>query len=174
MGETASYLMAGAYTGQAIGSILQAKAQSAGIEAQGEYHKSVSEMNSRLATLSAEDALRRGKKAAYLHKREIKRTIGSQRAALAAQGIEIDDGSALEVQMDTATQGELDAITIKNNAFREAWGYKMEAVAATARGEFAAAGARFDSRMTMLTGGMNALNYGIKAGERLVSTMAKS
>ena len=34
---------------------------------------------------------------------------------------------AADVQADTAHQGELDALTLRTNAAREAWGYQVEA-----------------------------------------------
>src|SRR3989304_3955374 len=36
-------------------------------------------------------------------------------------------GAAADVQADAAFQGELDALTIRTNAAREAWGYQVQA-----------------------------------------------
>lgn len=164
MATTSALMMGASMVGQGVSSLFTSSAQSSAIEAQGEYQKQMFQMNSRLAEMQADDAIRRGDRAAYLYKKDVKRTIGNQRAALAAQGIEVNDGSALEVQMDTASQGEIDALTIKNNAYREAWGYKMEALTASSRGEYASISSKFDSSMTMLGGISGAAGSFLKAG----------
>lgn len=53
--------------------------------------------------------------------------IGTQRAVQAANGIDVNSGSAAQLQDDTAMIGELDALTIQNNAAREAYGYRIQA-----------------------------------------------
>jgi hypothetical protein len=53
--------------------------------------------------------------------------VGAQRAGIAAGNIDVGYGSAVDVQADAAFLGELDALTIKTNAAREAWGYTVEA-----------------------------------------------
>jgi hypothetical protein len=52
---------------------------------------------------------------------------GSQRAVLAASGVEVDSGSALDIQEATGREGEQDAAIIMYNAEREAWGYGVQA-----------------------------------------------
>lgn len=75
----------------------------------------------------AKDAIQRGKEYEDIFRKQIRGIIGSQRVSFAAQGVDIGDGSAAEVQADTAKQGELDAIAIRTNASREAWGYTISA-----------------------------------------------
>jgi hypothetical protein len=53
--------------------------------------------------------------------------VGTQRAGFAAGNIDVGSGSAVDVQADTAFMGELDALQIRTNAAREAWGYSVEA-----------------------------------------------
>lgn len=144
---------------QVGGSILQSNAQSA----QGNYQKTLYDTNARLATLQGEDAIIRGDKSANQLKTQGKQLIGSQRAALAAQGIDIGSGSALDVQTDTAALIAEDAMTIKNNAWREAWGYKVAANDATNRGNLVKLASDNESRNTLLTGGLKALDTGMKA-----------
>lgn len=54
--------------------------------------------------------------------------IGTQRAAQAASGGVVDEGSNALIQQDTAQFAELDALTISNNAAREAYGYEVQQV----------------------------------------------
>lgn len=155
-------------------SIFGAVKQSAAQKAQGEYQKSMSEINAKLAETSAKDAIFRGDEAAKNIQGQTKQLIGSQRAALAAQGINIDSGSALDIQADTARQGEIDAITVKNNAWREAWGYKVEALNSTYQGKFAQMGANAAAKNTLLTGGLQAAGYAYGAFGGSRSTTSSS
>lgn len=47
--------------------------------------------------------------------------------SLGASGIDMTNGSSLDVRSDSAMMSELDALTIRNNAMREAWGHRHEA-----------------------------------------------
>lgn len=53
---------------------------------------------------------------------------GKQRATLAANGIAVGTGSAAEIQASTDLIKEMDTITMRQNATRQAWGYRMKAV----------------------------------------------
>jgi len=97
------------------------------IEQGSEENAQILEFNARMKEALAIDAIARGKETELRYRTEVKGFIGSQRSAYAGQGVDIGDGSALEVQMDTAHQGELDALLIGLNSAREAWGYKVEA-----------------------------------------------
>ena len=73
------------------------------------------------------DAVQRGKEQEDLFRKQLNGVIGSQRASYASQDVDISSGSPLEVQQDTAFQGELDALTIRANSAREAWGFSVAA-----------------------------------------------
>lgn len=51
--------------------------------------------------------------------------LGQQTARLAAQGTDLE-GSPLDILGDTRAAGELDALTIRANAAREAYGYQAQ------------------------------------------------
>lgn len=93
----------------------------------GAYQRQTFEMNAKIAEFQAEDAIRRGDEEANKLLTNVQKLIGSQRTATAAQGIEVDSGSALDIQLDTAALGAVDAQTIKTNAYQEAFGFKAEA-----------------------------------------------
>lgn len=85
------------------------------------------EFNAAVAEMQAEDAVKRGHDEESRFRAGVRGLIGSQRAAFAASNVDVGFGSALDVQADAAYLGELDALTIRNNAAREAWGFKIEA-----------------------------------------------
>src|SRR5688572_8077583 len=101
-GTSATTMMALSSATQGVNSLASSYMQSQAMEAQGKYQKRQFEFNAQMAEIQSEDALERGGKAVTQHKKQTKRLIGAQRAAMAAQGIEIDSGSALEVQEDTS------------------------------------------------------------------------
>ena len=113
-----------------LGSRRQAKAE----ERTGELEQQAAEdqaklleWNATIADAQAADAIKRGQEEQSRFRAGVRGLIGSQRAATAANNIEVGFGSALDVQADAAFLGELDALTIQNNAAREAWGYSVEA-----------------------------------------------
>lgn len=148
---------------QGISSLGNAYSQSVAARSQGEYQKNVQNINKNFAEMNATEAIKRGEKDAQTVRTKVKQTVGAQRAALAAQGIDIDVGSAQDVLQETREAGKLDITTVKNNAFREAWGFKVSALEATMKGEFAELSGNFAARRTLLTGGMDALSSSVKA-----------
>ncbi len=83
--------------------------------------------NAQVADLQAQDAVERGREEESRFRTGVRGIIGAQRAEIAASGTDVGFGSAVDVQEDAAFLGELDALTIRNNAAREAWGYKVQA-----------------------------------------------
>lgn len=153
MGETA-WLFAASSGANAIGTAAQTYSQSQAIKAQGRFQKNQLEFNASVAELQAEDAITRGNKEALNKRKQSKQVIGSQRAALAAQGIEVNADTASQIQEDTAGLAAEDIITIKNNAWREAWGYRVQAQDLRTQAAMAKSAARFNQTQTILTGGL--------------------
>jgi len=114
----------------AYGAVKQSQAQKKQAkvaEDAGEASAEQQEFNARIAETQAEDAILRGKELESQVRLGTKGLIGAQRAGFAGQGVDIGVGSPVDVQADTAYLGELDALTTRANAAREAWGYKVEA-----------------------------------------------
>lgn len=160
---------------KALGSLSSSFAQSKATSAQGDYESSIYESNARLKDMMAADAVKRGAAEAIKAKQASKRLIGSQRAALGAQGIDIESGSALDIQKETASLGAEDALNIKNNAWRESWGYQVQANDLRGRAEMSRLTAKAKSKNTLLTGGLSAVKdiaygaYEMKSGNGLSS-----
>jgi hypothetical protein len=86
------------------------------------------ETNSRLAEEQAADALRRGAHEENKFRREMSVLQGSQRAASAASGVDVDSGSASDLQREARMEEEDDAAVIRFNAARENWAYNTQAL----------------------------------------------
>lgn len=93
--------------------------------AQASYMAQMSRQRQALAQQQADDALRRGQIAEQRQRDLTAQRIGTQQAALAAQGTDLE-GSPTDILGDTRRAGEFDALTIRNNAAREAWGYQVQ------------------------------------------------
>ncbi len=146
-----------------LSSIGTAFSQSQAMQAQGAYQNTVAQANAGVAGIQSTNAIQQGDIAATQSDLKTRGIIGSQRASLAAQGVDINSGSAAAVQASTGAVGALDSLTIRNNAWRQAWGYQVQAENDTASGQFAQMAANNNSTNTLLTGGMNAVSSGIKS-----------
>ncbi len=96
-------------------------------KAAGEASVAANEANAGFATRNANEALKTGAFESDRQRLQTAAAIGTQRAGFAANGVDVNSGSAANVQDDTAALGELDALTISNNAAKEAWGYQTQA-----------------------------------------------
>lgn len=163
MGENASSMfMASSSLVQAGASFGAGYAQSKAQEAQGAYTKQQYDFNSKIAELQAEDAIKRGDIAASNARTRGKQVVGAQKTTFAAGNVAVDTGTAVTLASQTKEMAALDAMTIKNNAFQEAWGYRMQALDYTGRGNFAASTAGFEATNSLLSGGLNAISYSTK------------
>ncbi len=108
--------------------ILQTSEENATLIEQGsELNAQSHDFNASALDKQAADAVAIGQEQENLFRTQIEGVIGSQRTSYAGQNVDVNDGSAGEVQQDTAKQSELDALTIRLNAQREAWGYSQQA-----------------------------------------------
>lgn len=86
----------------------QAQAQ----QAQAEYQAKIAGKNQELAQEQAKAARKEGYDASVRKRQEVASIIGSQRAVAGASGATVDNGSFLDLNMDTAEKGEMDALAL--------------------------------------------------------------
>lgn len=126
--------------------------------------------------MMADDALARGRTVEQRHRIDTRRLIGSQRAAFAGSGVDISDPDSTPVNVfaDTAALSEVDALAIRSNAAREAWGHRVGAGDLRARGEIAYREGKNKAIGTLLSTGGNMLyqRYGFGGTTRGRSTNA--
>ena len=113
----------------AAGTVQQGQAQAANAR----YQAQISANNAALAQFYADDAIARGAEEADLQSERARAIAGQQTAALAASGIDVQSGTALGVLGDTAEAAEIDRLTIRDNAAREAYRYQVDAANAQAQ-----------------------------------------
>lgn len=102
-------------------------AQQAGAQAgMASYQAQVARNNQMVAEWNARRALQQGQVDEQNQRSKSAAMLGAQRAALASQGGDVNSGSPLDIQADTARAGEYDAQTIRNNAAVRAYGYRVQ------------------------------------------------
>ncbi len=108
--------MAAALVITAVGGAVTAYGQ----KQEGKAAEQVAEYNAKLDEREAQDALNRGQIEENKHRRIVAAQKGQQRAQFGASGIELDSGSVSDILAETEMLGEMDALTIRGNARREA------------------------------------------------------
>lgn len=125
--------------GSAYGSYQSSQAQ----QQQANYQSQIAARNARIAEQNAqlaEEQGRQAKKEGYedkLKKRqEVAGVIGAQRAAQGASGAVVDVGGNLDLNLDTAESGEIDALKLEQQGLDadyqkrlEAWNYREQGAA---------------------------------------------
>ena len=91
------------------------------------YQAKVDANNAKIADWQRSDALQRGEADAQANMRQQAQLIGAQRATLAANGTDLNQGSSLDLLASTKFTGAADVNQIQNNAAREAWGFTVDA-----------------------------------------------
>ena len=132
--------------GVAVGTLGQARA--------GEQAKVDADAQAAIGGLQATDALSRGSIEEDRYRRQIAQITGAQKAEIGARNVK--GGTALDLLSDTAMIGEEDALTIRNEAARTAWGYRTNADESRRYGRAARSQANMQAGATLLTGGAQA------------------
>lgn len=114
--------------------------------------------NKKLALEAAQDATDRGVREAQITGMKYDKLKGEQIAGTAANGIEVTSGSALDTLANTDLMSSIDQTTIRNNAAREAYGYKAQAYGFDVNSVNASRKAKYDNQATMLNGIGSMLN----------------
>ena len=88
----------------------------------------IADINARISELGAQSILHQGQQKVGALTLRAGRLKSSQRAALAANGIDLGVGSAAELQASTDIMKDIDVNTLTANAIGSAWGYRTQGV----------------------------------------------
>lgn len=120
---TAIALMAAGGASNVVGSFFSASGQRSALRNQAD----IAEINARVSEMSAQSELMRGQRETQAVRLRTASLKSRQRAAMAANGVDLGEGSAAEILTSTDYMGEVDAQTATDNAIRQAWGHRMNA-----------------------------------------------
>lgn len=116
---------------QMVGQQQQAKSQAS----QMRYQAQVSENNAKIARQNAEWSAHASEQKVAEEGQKTRQTVGAIKAAQAASGVDVNTGSAVDVRSGAAETGQLNAITLRSNAARQAYGYLTDETGAKAQAE---------------------------------------
>ena len=108
-------------------SVTSSVQESNAAKAQAEYQARVQRENAKIAEENAAIERQQGIEEERMQRLKTARQVASQKTAMAANGIDISQGTALDVIEDTATMGELDALQTRYNYERQAIAYEAQA-----------------------------------------------
>lgn len=117
------FLQIGGAASSAIGSYYSAATQKINLKTQA----NLADINARIAELGAQSALLQGQQQVGALTLNAGRLKSRQRAALAANGVDLGEGNAVEIQASTDIMKTIDADTLEANAVRTAWGMRTQA-----------------------------------------------
>lgn len=133
------------------------------LQIQADFDAQQQDFNAEQLLVQRKDLLENSEKQADLIEREAKQIVGTQKAALAAQGIDLGSDVAGLLEEDTRFTAREDVLATRNNAWRQALGL-----------EIASDDLKIQAKFTRLTGKSQrrqAITQGIADG---VSTFASS
>lgn len=134
-------------------------------KAQGRYARTAFGINADATRAEAKDALLRGDEAAAAARRDGELVGGAQRTAYAGQGVDPSSGTASAIQAESAQNAEFNALTARNNGWREAWGLRAKASEYDRQGRLATMESKARARSTLATGGLRLLKTGMDYGD---------
>ncbi len=146
----------------AYGQIRSANDQASAIKAQGEANANIAEYNARISDQNAEinaraakDATVRGANDAATMRENARKANARGRAVTGSSGLLTDTGTPLALDVQNTGMGELNALTVMNNAEREAYGFKIsetsdkaDAIGQRYQGKQGLAMAKYNSKIT--------------------------
>lgn len=103
--------------------------------ASARYNAAVTADNAQIQKNNASLAAQAGEAQAGMSEMKTRATVGAIAANQAAAGIDVGSGSALDVRSSARELGELDAINIRSNAARTAYGYQVQSSSDTSQSQ---------------------------------------
>lgn len=152
--------------GQAIGGMYSAWKGGKTTKYVMQKQAEIAEANRQMAQLSAESAMRQGEAQVAQLTYRAGQIKAKQRTAFASNGVRLGTGSTAEVAASTDIMKEIDKSTAEMNALSAAWGYKQQALQASAQGGIFSATASYAKAAKQSEGFSSVLEGGFSAADR--------
>jgi len=134
LASTGGLLALGSGAMSGLGAAMQANAQ----QQSDKYQAQIEGNNASLAVEQRSAAIQQGQAQAMQQEYQAAQVLGDQKANLAANGVVLNSGSAIDLLATTKFLNAQDVNTIQSNAARQAWGYGVDAANSQAAGGLAA------------------------------------
>lgn len=149
-------------------SMQQQRAQGKLQRMQGEHQQNIDNYNARLAENEAQDIRNKGIEQENIQRLRTAEVLSKQRAQLASRNVDLNTGSALQLQNETVELGEVDALRIRSNtdnqvqsALSQADLLRSNGQLASVSGQFAQQSANNQAVGTLLSGTASTLGTGV-------------
>lgn len=156
-------LLAGA---QLVGGYQSADA----IRRNGNIRSSINDMNAKFSELDAFNAVRDGQSKAARFATTEADVIGKQRTQMAAQHVDVNYGTAVDVQSDSKLTSMLNVLELQKQGRAQAMGLKMQAINTRLGSQMSELQSQMDASAAENHGFTSALSTGISGYERAQST----
>ena len=143
------YLMAGAAVVSAVGAVRQGQAAAASAD----YNAKVAEQNAQIANAQ-------GNAAVEAQQRDAQRRMGAAVAAYGASGVQLSDGSPMDVLEESARNSALDAATLKYNYRLRGMGFENQAALSSAQSGFASTSGYLNAGAALASGVAQGIKFG--------------
>ena len=134
---------------QALGAVRQGQAAAASAD----YNAKVAEQNAQIANAQ-------GNAAVEAQQRDAQRRMGAAVAAYGASGVQLSDGSPMDVLEESARNSALDAATLKYNYKLRSMGFQNQANLYSAQSGFATTAGELNAWSSVASGTANAIKFG--------------
>lgn len=129
--------------------------------AQADFQEGTANFNARVAENEAQDARNAATEAENAQRQKTAELLARQRAQLGAANVDLNLGSALQLQEDTVTLGEADALRIRESGTSQVSALQSEASLLSSQAGFAASAGDAAVAGTLLSGASTVLNTGV-------------
>lgn len=178
--RSAGKAQARAYGLQAQNLITESEYNAETVENVSDYNAQIADNNSDALEAAADDAIQRGADDAAVQRQTFRQANSRGRAIMGSSGTVVDSGTNLKLLTDNAGMGEMNALTVMNNAEREAYQYRSDAVNERNRatgirytGDLQAGGIRLSgqtgSQNAQYAGSVANYNSGLEASATLIN-----
>jgi hypothetical protein len=123
---TATVVLVGIAAASAGTAAYGAHQQASSQKKAAKFKAAVARNNSVIAKRKADSERLRGKQEERNYRSKLEQIKGQQRSGFAGSGVVVDSDTAFEMLGDTAYLGEIDALTIRNNADQRAYGFETQ------------------------------------------------
>ena len=121
------------------------------------FEADMADINAQLSETTAQSALLQGQQEEGQVRLRTAALKGTQRKAIAANGVDVHEGTAAEILTSGDVMGEIDANTVAANAVRTAWGYRTQ-------------GTNFKNDAAMKRSAASSISPGMALGTSLLSS----
>lgn len=128
------------------------------------YNAAVAQMNKKAALNNVAIVGQAGSEQAAIQSEKTRAEVGGIKTNQAAGGIDVNSDSAVDTRVSAQELGKLDALTIRSNAAKEAYGYQTQAANFEAQSEMDKAEASSDLEASWIKGAGTLIGGGEQAG----------